>query len=112
MGNTILAVLDDIDAGLKADLATRSNAISSAIRPRGGVTCDLRIVRSLILLWSGQNAALAGGSDEVRQWIMDQLPEITERLERIEARMEHAIDDNERDAAGQIMLFAVNGNAR
>ena len=37
MGNTILAVLDDIDAGLKADLATRSNAISSAIRPRGGV---------------------------------------------------------------------------
>jgi hypothetical protein len=43
---------------------------------------------------------------------MDQLPEITERLERIEARMEHAIDDNERDAAGQIMLFAVNGNAR
>ena len=63
-----------------------------------------------MLLWSGQNAALTGDSDDVRQWVMDRLPDITERLERIDARIDHAIDDGDQHAAQRVMLSVVNSN--
>ncbi|MFC4234548.1 hypothetical protein ACFOY8_04850 [Thalassospira xianhensis] len=109
MTDTILAVLDDIDAGLATHLATKPSTAPSSNRSGEMAMCDLRIVRSLVLLWSGQNAALTGDNDDVRQWIMDRLPDITERLERIDAHIDRAIDDDDRNAARQMMFPVIKG---
>jgi len=109
MTDTILAVLDDIDAGLATHLATKPSKAAYSTRPGDMAMCDLRIVRSLVLLWSGQNAALTGDNDDVRQWIMDRLPDITERLERIDAHIDRAIDDDDRNAARQMIFPVING---
>ena len=112
MTDTILAVLDDIDSGLAARLASAKAAgeVPSIDQADDIMLCDLRMLRSLVLLWSGQNAALTGDSDNVRRWMTDRLPDISQRLERIDTRVGQALAAKRCHPGKIAPLSAVNCN--
>lgn len=49
----------------------------------------LRMLRSVVLLWAGQNALLRGEEVSVRKWMTDQLDDISEQLSALLAQFNH-----------------------
>ncbi|WP_417814177.1 hypothetical protein [Thalassospira alkalitolerans] len=85
--DTILAVLDEIEVGLAARLDECEPGHEASVHMRENKLSDLRMLRCLVLLWSGQSAALSSENEDVRQWVMGRLPAVIERLDRIDAKI-------------------------
>ncbi len=85
--DTILAVLDEIEAGLAARLDNCVPGDDAPDHMWENKVADLRMLRCLVLLWSGQSAALSSENEDVRQWVMGRLPAVIERLDRIDAKI-------------------------